>query len=383
MAPVKKMSPMNAQKEEHGAKPFVRIAIVAPGIGTEGGITTVVSRITEEFAGDEDIEVIWIASHRSGTMAVKVIQALSAFLQCCFYFPVVDVVHIHSSAYRSFFRKSIYLWLARLLRCSIIWHFHAPDKDFNDFLSHGKFLRAYVDTVLGCCKTIVVLSKSWLKIAEELIPNGNFKVIYNPIPADWLKKSAEPSMVGKTQTVFYLGHLIPRKGYDDLIHAFAKCHDQFKDWKLVFAGSGELEQAQFLAEKCGIAKNVEFLGWIQEPQIIEQFDKASIFVLPSYQEGLPMSMLEAMAVGIPVITTPVGGVPDVIISGTNGILVDPGDIDAITDALVMLMESPEICSTIGREGRHSVRKLVPKVIAEQWKSLYFDTVNTMPMKQAS
>ena len=96
-----------------------------------------------------------------------------------------------------------------------------------------------------------------------------------------------------------------------------------------------------------------------------------------------MSMLEAMAVGIPVITTPVGGVPDVIISGTNGILVDPGDIDAITDALVMLMESPEICSTIGREGRHSVRKLVPKVIAEQWKSLYFDTVNTMPMKQAS
>lgn len=163
---------------------------------------------------------------------------------------------------------------------------------------------------------------------ELALPEEKLRILYNPCPQ--IEKGTK--MVNDNNAVkaiLYAGTVCHRKGYDDMIKAFAKVASKHRDWKIVFAGNGEIEQGKALAAELGIADQTEFLGWVSGEAKDVAFRNATVFCLPSYAEGFPMGVLDAWAYGLPVITTPVGGIPDIAIEGKNMLLFAPGDVDAL------------------------------------------------------
>lgn len=137
--------------------------------------------------------------------------------------------------------------------------------------------------------------------------------------------------------ILFAGTLTHRKGYDDLIKAFSKIAHEYPEWKLKLAGNGEIDNGIELTKKYNIENQVEFLGWVNGDDKDKVFRHASIYCLPSYSEGFPMGVLDAWAYHLPVVTTPVGGIPDVGIDGENMLLFISGDISDLSKKVEMLM----------------------------------------------
>jgi len=148
--------------------------------------------------------------------------------------------------------------------------------------------------------------------------------------------------------ILYAGTVNVRKGYADLIRAFAKIAPRFPDWEVVFAGNGEIEEGKALARSLSVGKQIVFAGWVNGEKKDNLFRKACIFCLPSYAEGFPMAVLDAWAYGLPVITTPVGGIPDVAIDGENMLLFNPGDIKKLSENIELLITDEALRNKISR-----------------------------------
>ena len=346
----------------------LRVMVVGPGPMTEGGITEVIQRVMKALHGRAECRVTWLVMHRSGNAWQKTLAGISGTFEALTTIWRHDIVHIHSAAYISFFRKSVVFWLARVWRRPVIWHLHTPNNDFCDFFGSNHLSGRYGRWVLGKVNRVVVLSESWRPLVAPYVADSRLKVILNPIPdmdCDEVVRSSRRHV-----RILYLAHLIQRKGYPLLIRAFADLYHEDRGCKLVFAGSGETKEAQELCRKLGIEEAVEFLGWIKEPRRTDELRAADIFVLPSYQEGLPMGVLEAMAFGLAVVTTPVGGICDVVKDQKNGILVTPGNIEELQRALFDLVMDPEKRQRLGARARKDVGSFTAKNIAEKWLELY-------------
>jgi glycosyltransferase involved in cell wall biosynthesis len=120
-------------------------------------------------------------------------------------------------------------------------------------------------------------------------------------------------------------------------------------------GDGELEQARHYANKLDVAHRVECLGWVTGEHKRALLARCTVFVLPSYNEGQPMSVLEAMAAGTPVLSTRTGGVPDAVTDGVNGLLVEAGDVEALSAALSVLLSNEALRRRLGQCARDRVR----------------------------
>jgi len=123
------------------------------------------------------------------------------------------------------------------------------------------------------------------------------------------------------------------------------------------AGDGELEEARNLVESLDVSDQITFPGWIDTEERDQLLDQGSVFVLPSYNEGLPLSMLEAMAWGLPVIVTPVGGISEIVHDGENGLVVEPSNIEQLSSAMKSLIVNDDLRTSLGDQGRKSVEPL--------------------------
>ena len=345
----------------------IRVTIVAPGPQSEGGIRSVVSRILPRLEAHQELEVVWLASQRSGSAAAKLFCVLKSLAKALYYLPKSDVVHVHGTVGLSLLRKSIFIWLARITKCHIIFHFHAPQTVFEQFFAKPGILRAYSRGTLRQCDALVVLSESWGETVRSEFPESNIVVIYNPVAESLGASKADLTV---PRNVLYLAHLIKRKGYDDLIQAFALVAESVPDAQLIFCGSGEVEHAQRLSADLGIANRVEFRGWISEKEKTVELARAAVFCLPSYDEGLPMGILEAMSSGVAIVTTPVGGVPDVLTHERNALLIEPGDIDDLGRQLSRLLTDVQLRDRLSKEALRDSDKFHPDRIAAHWVELY-------------
>ena len=194
---------------------------------------------------------------------------------------------------------------------------------------------------------MIVLSEMWKEYVNNAFQlNDKLQVIYNPCTAEILKEKHE-----KKNIILYAGTLNIRKGYADMIRAFALLANTYPAWLIVFAGNGEIEQRRKLSEKLGVNKQTEFSGWVNGYEKDKAFKEATIFCLPSYAEGFPMAVLDAWAYGLPVITTPVGGIPDIAKNGKNLLLFKPGDIKSLADQLEKLISNKLLREDIAKESK--------------------------------
>jgi glycosyltransferase involved in cell wall biosynthesis len=153
----------------------------------------------------------------------------------------------------------------------------------------------------------------------------------------------------REKIILFAATLYKEKGYLDLIDAFAKVCEKYPDWHLKIAGNGSQDEGLARVTKWGIQDNVEFLGWVKGEEKDRVFRSASIFCLPSYAEGFPMAVLDAWAYGIPVVTTPVGGIPDIVVNNENGLLFNPGDAETLSVQLCRLIEDDNLYQKLKKE----------------------------------
>lgn len=311
-----------------------KVLIVGTSSKTRGGITAVITAHSQaEFWNKWNC--YWIETHVDRSVLLKVYYFAISFIKYLLQIRTATIVHFHLSGPGSAKRKYIFLRVANFFRKPIIIHYHAFSVTSNiDKKNIGLYTK-----IFGYADKLVVLSENWkMGIIENLgINPSKIEVIYNPCP------QIKPHFhYPKKKTILYAGTLNKRKGYENLIKAFAIIAPKYPDWQLIFAGNGEIENAGLIAAELSIKSQTIFKGWVARDEKHKIFAEASIFCLPSFAEGFPMAVLDAWAYGLPVITTPVGGIPDVAINGENMLLFDPADVNKLAHHIEELIKNSNL-----------------------------------------
>jgi len=292
----------------------------------------------------------------------------------------VTVVHAHVSSRGSFWRKALLLWLARRFGVATIFHLH--DGRFAEFAATGfggGLLRRCIRRTLETSSLVIVLSARWRDWVRGFAPRARVRVIGNPVrcPPDLeaiKQRNPQHSQVGR---ILFLGKIGEHKGAFDLIEAFARFDALIPGWRLAVGGNGDVERFLAEAQRLGVRDSVDYLGWVTGRQKDFELAATDIFVLPSYGEGMPMSVLEAMAFGLALITTPVGGIPDLMQPDRHGLWVNPGDVPGLVQCLERLANSPELRARLGAAARQHVQAVyaVENIVAQIHES-YVDVVES-------
>ncbi|MCQ2089715.1 MAG: glycosyltransferase family 4 protein [Fibrobacter sp.] len=342
-----------------------KVLIVATSHKTRGGVTSVVNA-HKQGAQWEEYHCKWIETHIDKGLFTKFLKVIPAFIQYLFLLPFYSLVHIHMSEPPSALRKIAFMWWAKVWRKKTIVHFHSFSVDTTINSRYSKLYKY----LFSRADRVIVLSEYWKVVVEQFLPSAKVQVIYNPCTA----QPDSNAHVTKKNSILYAGTVCHRKGYDDMIKAFAKIAKNHPDWKIVFAGNGEIEQGKALANELNINDQVVWLGWVRGADKDKAFREATVFCLPSYAEGFPMSVLDAWSYGLPVITTPVGGIPDVAKNGENMLLFNPGDIDALANCMERIISNEELRESISKESLNFAETTfnmatINKEIGELYQSL--------------
>jgi glycosyltransferase involved in cell wall biosynthesis len=159
---------------------------------------------------------------------------------------------------------------------------------------------------------------------------------------------------GAAPRIVFVGWVVRAKGVYDLLPGMSEIRKVFPGAKLILAGGGDLVQFAQAAKTAGLADAVELRGWVPHQQVTDLLSEADLFVLPSRAEGMPNAMLEAMAMGLPVAATPVGGIPKVLRDGENGFLLEPGNPPAMARKLIEILSKPEAAHRAGQAARETI-----------------------------
>lgn len=316
-----------------------KVLVVSTSRKTRGGITAVL-RLYEKSSMWQQYHCRWIGTHRDGGKLRKIYYFIKALALYVVLLPCYDIVHLHFSLPVSARRKYPFFRVAKLFGKKIVIHLHCGSQ-IDDIWS------PIYQKMFEECDCGIVLSEGLKRKVEERIGKSDkLRVVYNPCPI-----ISNTGHFSKRNTILFSGTLYEGKGYKDLIRAFAMIAHQHPDWKIVLAGNGEVEQARSLATNLGIINQVELLGWVSGEAKHKVFCEAKALCLPSYAEGFPMAVLDAWAYGLPVITTPVGGVPDVAINDDNMLLFDPGDVDKMAECLDRMISDDELRAKLSAESQ--------------------------------
>lgn len=304
---------------------MTRVLIIAPSRKTHGGITSILN-VWEKMPLFKSLKYYWLETQINSTIGWKLYYMFSSYLKGLFIIPFYRICHFHTVPGVSMIvQMPLFLW-ATIWRKKTIIHLHVGNQllDYKD--SHiTKF-------VLNNATKVVVLADVWKQCMKETF-GIDAEVVYNTIDVVPLQEGKK-----REKRILFAGYLTLNKGYDVVIKAFSKICKKYKDWTLLIVGAGELEEARALVNNLGIIDQVEFHGWASAEQMANFYETCSIYCFASYKEGFPMSALEAWQYKIPMVTTPVGGLVDVLKDGENALVFDFGDYNKLANQIASLIE---------------------------------------------
>jgi glycosyltransferase involved in cell wall biosynthesis len=258
-----------------------------------------------------------------------------------------DIVHIHMAHYGSALRKGIMVLIARACGARVVLHIHGSRFDtFCDALPSP--LHRLLVAVLRQADRVVVIARPWQRYVESLgIASQRIVLIHNGAP----DVGARTRRTDGPVALLALGELGPRKGTDTIVAALATPDLRGRPWRAVLAGDGAVDAYRGAIAAAGLADRIALLGWVDSDRAHALLREADILLLPSHKEGLPLAILEAMAAGLAIVTTPVGGIPDAITDGETGLLVPPGDTAALAAAIRRLIGDAGLRASLGARAR--------------------------------
>lgn len=328
-----------------------RVLMVAPGRKVMGGISSVVNSYYD-LGMDKKVDLKCISSMEDGNKIKKLIVAVLAYMSFSIALKRYDIVHIHMAAQASFDRKALFIKRAKRAGKKIIIHQHAADFEEYFFEQSDEEKRERIKSIFGMADRVIVLSDTSANFfGKNICAPEKLVVLYNGvILPDYEKK------IYSDHNVLFLGRLGERKGSYDLLKAIPQIVQVVPDARFYLGGDGDVEQIKKIVLEQGLSDQVKLLGWVKGDQKKQLLELCSTFILPSYHEGMPMAVLEAMSYGLATVSTNAGGIPQIIENGTNGIRIEAGDIQAISDALIDLLKHPEKKKALGIAGRKRIEE---------------------------
>jgi len=268
----------------------------------------------------------------------------------------VALIHVHSAAYGSFWRKSVLCAMAVAFRVPYVIHLH--DGRLANFYQLGcnGLSKSWVRAVLRKAARVVVLSRHWRDEVRKIEPAARTTIIGNPV----LVPVSIAPLRRPARTVLFLAWLQREKGVLDLVRAIPIVLRSVPEATFVIAGRAVADSEtpdsilQFARSLC-VERSLRLPGWVDGSKKGDLLRDSDVFVLPSYGEALPVGVLEAMACGIPVVATRVGGIPDVIEDGVNGLLVEPGQPQALARAMIAMLTDDALRIRLREAAHRDVR----------------------------
>lgn len=324
----------------------MKILVIGPSPeNSKGGMATVIRGIREDKTLNSQFDIDIFDSYIDGSKPKRLLYTMKAFLQFKKIYDKYDLFHIHAASYGSTFRKARYINFLKEHNKKVILHIHgAAYMDFYAKLSKSK--KQYVTDVLNRCDKVIALSDEWKDRFEKTFGLKNCIAVPNGIDTEDFSVAITPK--GEyTNAFLLLGRLGKRKGAYDLVDAVeivAKTHPEVM---LYMAGDGEIEEVRAKIKEKHLEKNIELKGWVDGNGKKELMKTVATITLPSYNEGLPMTILEGMSAGKAIISTDVGAIPEVV-KEENGLIIHAGDVQALAKAMEECMTNPEKVYTMGQ-----------------------------------
>lgn len=326
----------------------MKILMLGPDRGVHGGISGVVNNYYE--AGlDRKIELRYIGTMVEGSRARKLWQAIKAYLQFLFALPKYDIVHVNVASDSSYYRKSVFIKTAHFFRKKIVIHQHGGDFEKFYYQDLGEKGRRGVQRVFRMADAFLVLAPVWKTFFGKIIGEEKITVLPNSISI-----SAKKQKRYGQHKMLFLGRLCREKGIRELFFCIPALCEKYPDLKLYLGGIWEDESLKKEAQR--YPEQIEWLGWITGEQKQKYLEECDIFVLPTYFEGQPVSVLEAMAASCAVVVSETGGIPMMIDGEVNGIFVKPQNRESLLGALDRALSDAGLCERLGKRAREKVEK---------------------------
>jgi glycosyltransferase involved in cell wall biosynthesis len=353
--------------------PARRVLWVSTSRQTTGGMTTFVNMLSNTPLW-QAWNVDFVATHRGGSSGVRIITFFAGF--AAFVWRIarrrVSLVHLHTSHYGSFPRKGMLLWIATAVGVPVVLQVHAGE--FPVFYRRmPSFVRWLIRCTLSRADTVVALGENCASQLRAIAPSARVVSISNGV-----RITDEGSPTGRSGPVHvvFLGRMCEAKGTFVLLDAWARLHTGDRGLpaaRLTIAGDGDVDGVRACVSRLGIGDSVDVKAWLSPPEVAALLRAADVLALPSRFEGQPMAVLEAMAHGLCIVASPVGGICDLLEDGTSGVLVPPDDVDRLTHALRTVVADGALRARLGGAALARARdRFDIEVVWRRFDGLYRD-----------
>lgn len=325
------------------------VLMIGPNRDVKGGMTSVVDNYLS-VGLDKKTNFRYIGTVNDKNIISKIFSIIIGYIKFLSCYNKYDNIHIHMASRMSTFRKIVYINKARRKNKNIILHIHGAEykQFYNDECNAKK--RKKISNAFKKVDRIIVLSEEWKDFFKNIVEDETkIVVIYNSIiiPKDFNKNI-------NTNNLLFLGKIGDRKGIFDLIDVFEKVVERFPDAKLYVGGDGEIDKLKKIINSKKLSDNIIYVGWISGDEKDKLLKNCSFYVLPSYNEGMPMSVLEGMAYKNVTISTNVGGIPKVIQNEENGIIINPGDKNKLYEYIIKLLNNEDLRRKLSNNARKTI-----------------------------
>lgn len=331
-----------------------KVCMIIPSFSAKGGIASVVSGYKSSIL-DKEYNIKYISTYCDGRKIKKVLKALSSY--AIFIKDIIirkpDIIHIHSSFGASFFRKLPFIYISSFFQIPIINHIHGSDIDELYTLASDR-KKKLVAKSFHKCEKVIVLSSEWRENFSCFIEFDKMKVIEN---YSILQKNLDKK-IEDIRKVLFLGFLSEAKGCYEIPTIVKAVSKVIPNVKFILAGEGTKESLNYIMKQIEVNKvenYILFPGWIRGKEKQELLRSADVFFLPSHNEGMPMSILEAMGFAKPIVSTSVGGIPRIVHQNINGLICEPGDVEGLSSALIEILSNQNLLVSMGLKSYEIVR----------------------------
>nr|WP_170235045.1 glycosyltransferase family 4 protein [Bizionia gelidisalsuginis] len=288
----------------------------------------------------------------------------------CFYLlfnPKLKIIHIHGASRGSFYRKYFYILISKtIFKKKMIYHIHGAE--YHLFYKNASlFVRKRIEHIIEMSDALIVLSEEWKDYYFKTFNKEKIYVVNNIVE----KREVFKKQINPIISILFLGKIGQRKGVFDLLEVLKIHKNELLGLvNINIGGNGETSLLKLKIKEFELEDIVNYVGWVTGDKKDLLYKSNDVIILPSYNEGLPISLLEAMSYAMPLISTNVGGIPQILEDKVNGIMIEPGNKEQIFEAIKFYVDNPNKIVNHGANSYMRITPFFPEEVMKQLEIIY-------------